>query len=126
METKNENSTYLYDLRTNGRIRPLGIDCEHQAFSWKMQSDTIGQRQKAYMIVVKKTDGKTVWDSGKVVCGQSHEIIYGGERLEAATAYTWELSVWDQEENLIGASASFETALPTKEGFGDAKWISAA
>ena len=106
METKNENSIYLYDLRTNGRIRPLGIDCEHQAFSWKMQSDTIGQRQEAYRIIINRTDGKTVWDSGKVVCGQSHEIIYGGERLEAATAYTWELSVWDQEENLIGASAS--------------------
>ncbi len=126
METRNENSAYLYDLRTNGRIRPLGIDCEHQAFSWKMQSDTIGQRQEAYRIVVKNADGKMVWDSGKVVCGQSHEILYGGERLEAATPYTWELSVWDQEENLISASASFETALPTEEGFGDAKWISAA
>ena len=64
METKNENSIYLYDLRTNGRIRPLGIDCEHQAFSWKMQSDVIGQRQTAYRIVVKKTDGRMVWDSG--------------------------------------------------------------
>lgn len=126
METRNENSAYLYDLRTNGRICPLGIDCEHQAFSWKMQSDRIGQRQTAYRIAVKSTDGKMVWDSGKVLSDQSHEIVYGGERLEAATAYTWELSVWDQDETLLGASASFETALPAKEGFQGAKWISAA
>lgn len=126
METRNENSAYLYDLRTNGRICPLGIACEHQAFSWKMQSDCIGQRQTAYRIVVKSADGKMVWDSGKVLSDQSHEIVYGGERPEAATAYTWELSVWDQDEALLGASASFETALAAKDGLQDAKWISAA
>lgn len=79
METRNENSAYLFDLRTNGRICPLGIACEHQAFSWKMQSDIIGQRQTAYRIVVKSADGKTAWDSGKVMSDQSHEIVYAGE-----------------------------------------------
>lgn len=126
METKNDNSAFLYDLRTNGRICPLGVDCAHQVFSWKMQSDTIGQRQTAYRITVKSADNKIFWDSGKVSSDRSHEIVYGGERLEATNAYTWELSVWDQDGNIFGASASFETALPTKEGFGDAKWISAA
>ncbi|WP_300840670.1 alpha-L-rhamnosidase [uncultured Acetatifactor sp.] len=126
MEARNENSAYLYDLRTNGRICPLGIDCGHQAFSWKMQSNVIGQRQTAYRIVVKKTDGRMVWDSGKVMSDQSHDIVYGGDCLEATSGYTWELTVWDQKENMLSASASFETALPTAEGFGEARWISAA
>ncbi|MCI8497407.1 MAG: family 78 glycoside hydrolase catalytic domain [Clostridiales bacterium] len=117
-------STSLYDMMTDDLTNPVGIDNAAPVFSWKMQSDVIGQKQTAYQIVVK--DGEeTVWDSGKVESDKSVGIQYAGEKaLEASTEYTWTVTVWDKDSVAVeSAPATFETGLMDENAFADANWI---
>ena len=54
----------LYDLRTEYRVNPIGIDRRHPRFSWKMESEQADTVQKSYRILVR-TGEKTVWEHRK-------------------------------------------------------------
>ena len=43
----------LYDLRTEYRVNPIGIDRRHPRFSWKMESEQADTVQKSYRILVR-------------------------------------------------------------------------
>ncbi len=60
-------STVITDLKTNDLRNPVGIDTVNPSFSWKMESNVLGQYQKAYQIEVARDSEFTdmVWDSGK-------------------------------------------------------------
>ena len=60
-----DDSVLIYDLRTEDLNNPVGLDDPTPAFSWKMASPIMGQKQTAYQLVVSSGD-TTVWDSGKV------------------------------------------------------------
>ena len=61
-----------------------------------MNSTETGQKQNAYQIVVTNERDKTiVWDSKKVLSGNSTDIRYNGITLDPENAYTWSLTVWD-------------------------------
>ena len=122
-DQKGDGKMTLYDLRTDDLRDPVGIDSETPDFSWKMESDVIGQKQTAYRIVVKNGDA-TVWDSGKVESSDSVDIRYAGETLESSTEYKWQLTVWDKDGKEKSTSATFETGLYGNKAFSDAKWIS--
>jgi alpha-L-rhamnosidase len=118
----------IVNLKTQGMVNPLGLDEATPSFSWQMQSSAVGAAQKSYQIVVSDAEGNQMWDSGVVESPVSHEIVYEGEALQPCTAYTWQVTVTDEEGNtLVSDSAVFETAFmdTTKESWDGAEWIGA-
>ena len=123
-----EGQTSIVDLKTQGRVDPLGVDTLQPAFSWRMESDAIGAAQKSYRIVVADEQGNTVWDSGTVESAASVGILYEGEPLQCATAYSWTVTVTDQNgTELSSETAHFETSLldDSFDAWNGAQWIGA-
>ena len=81
----------------------LGIDAAHPRLSWQLQSDTRGQRQSAYKIIVAGSVAALVsgrgilWDSGKVASARSTDVEYNGRTLRSDQRYWWRVSVWDKD-----------------------------
>ena len=118
-------SLTLSDLKTNYLTEPLGIETTSPiTFSWKMKSNTIGQRQTSYQIVVKDSQtGNVMWDSGKQESGRSVAIEYGFngqfELLQEETKYTWSVTVQASSGTERTSTSFFETGT-TWDG---AEWI---
>ena len=112
----------LYDLTIEYKTEPLGLDEVQPRFSWKLESDRNDTRQIAYRVTVFGSE--TVWDSGRVESGQSILVEYLGRVFAPRTAYTWEVTVWDNHGESASALASFETGLLSGTAFaGKARWI---
>lgn len=107
---------FLIEYREN----PLGID-EKPRFSWKLKSEKQNVVQKSYQIQVV-SQGKLMWDSGKVESSQSVLVPYEGKELEPMTLYQVQVSVWDNYGEMGQAFGSFETGLMGEENW-KAKWI---
>ncbi|MBQ7370433.1 MAG: family 78 glycoside hydrolase catalytic domain [Blautia sp.] len=118
----------VVNLKTQGRVNPLGVDTAAPAFSWQMQSSEIGAAQQSYQIKVNDAAGNEVWDSGVVESNASAEILYEGEALAPATAYSWTVTVEDNSGNtLTSEPAAFETSLLSDsiDAWDGAEWIGA-
>ncbi len=82
---------------------PLGIDAAQPRLSWVMASERRGDLQTAYQVVVAssdellKQDQGDLWDSGKVVSGQSIQVEYAGHRLASRMRCHWKVRVWDMD-----------------------------
>lgn len=112
----------LYDLTIEYKTEPIGLDELQPRFSWKLKSDRNDTWQSAYRITVSHSE--VIWDTGRVENSQSVLIEYMGEVLEARTAYTWNVTVWDNHGESASASAVFETGLLSGTAFdGNARWI---
>ena len=112
----------LKDLTIEYKTNPLGIDEVQPRFSWKLDSDQNDTKQTAYRLTV--SNGEVIWDTGRVESEQSILIEYMGTLFEACTAYTWNVTVWDNHGENAEASAQFETGLLTGMAFeGKAKWV---
>ena len=124
MHTK---GAYIYDLRVNDLIAPLGIDDENPAFSWKMHACEIGAKQTAYRICVEDENSTQVWDTGWVETNCSVGIPYGGQMLKDAAKYAVTVTIRDQNgAETDSVRTCFETGLPKQAPFGDARWITIA
>ena len=90
------------DLRCEFLTRPLGIDVPQPRLSWTLWSDTRGQRQSAYRVPVASTpellaqDQADLWDTGKVDCDRTSQIVYGGRPLRSLQRCYWKVQVWDK------------------------------
>jgi alpha-L-rhamnosidase len=119
----------LGNLMVEYTKNPLGIDVKNPRFSWQMVAPA-GERQymqKAYQIVVMDSQHAVVWDTKKVIYGESLGIEYAGSALKATTRYTWNVTVWDQSGISSTASSWFETGLlnpdPALSAWSGAQWI---
>jgi alpha-L-rhamnosidase len=112
-----------YNLRTEYRRTPLGIDVPSPRLSWRLRSDVDGAAPAAYRVTVATESGPDAaaasanWDSGWVDSGPSVGAHYGGS-LAARSRYTWTLSLRDEsgEETEAGTSW-FETGLLDSSDF---------
>ncbi|MBR3717661.1 MAG: hypothetical protein IKN19_06785, partial [Bacteroidaceae bacterium] len=76
-------ATGITDLRVQDQVHPLAIEDLHPLFSWRMESDKVGECQTAYQIMVRRAaDGRVMWTSGRVERGESNNIAYGGVALQ--------------------------------------------
>lgn len=113
----------IYDLKTEYKKDPLGIDAEHPRFSWKIESDNRNVLQTAYRIVAKSGD-KIIWDTGLIEEGESQHIRYAGEALKSRQKVTWTVEVTAGDETATSDEAGFEMGLLHAEDW-KAEWIEA-
>lgn len=113
----------ISQMRTNGLESPIGTDPDTKhSFGWIITSDTPSTTQTAYRITVA-SDGKRIWDSGKVMSDNSTSVQYEGS-LFPDTCYEWTLQVWDNHGNTSRkSSSSWQTGITA--GAWQAEWISA-
>ena len=79
---------------------PLGIDAPNPGMSWIIESAERGERQTAYRILVASSPSKLdentgdLWDSEKVMSGQSVSVPYAGADLASGSQAFWKVKVW--------------------------------
>lgn len=80
-------------------------------FGWIVNATGAGATQGAYRILVGSSalllgsDTGDLWDSGKVVSGQSVNVAYAGKPLSAKATYFWKVETWDATQAVSGWSA---------------------
>lgn len=104
-------------LKTEFLFNPLGVDFQNPTLSWNCEG---GAKQTAYRIVTR-SNGVTVWDSGRVKSGSMRATypleLHSRERVE------WSITLWDENDIEGEASAAFfEMGLLCPEDF-RARWI---
>ena len=129
----------IYDLKTEYRTNPYGVDAEAPRFSWKLKSDKQGLIQKLYRIKVYDKamvdeDNKSqffknllLWDSGVVLSKESQRICYAGTPLQTAIEVVWrvEVTVVDElghEETALSEPATFTMGIMDEADW-KCKWI---
>jgi alpha-L-rhamnosidase len=91
------------NLTCNSLSNPLGIDDASPLLSWQLQDSRFGAHQSAYQLQVASNPeslaaGKAdIWDSGRVVSGQSVGVPYVGGALLAEKRYFWRVLLGDQD-----------------------------
>lgn len=111
-------------------------------FCWLVNASRPGEGQSAYQVVVgsasqsvEKGSGD-MWDSGKVVSGQSLHVSYGGasassgKPLESGKSYYWAVRTW----NLAGEVSPWSTPQKfnmgefnvTRKWPGESRWVKLA
>jgi hypothetical protein len=131
-ETGDPGAVTVGTLSVNHLEEAIGIPTDPPVFSWHLEGPGRGIVQTARQIqVATSADGfgdPDVWDSGRVESGESVNVPYGGDRLEATTRHHWRVRVWDGDGTATPWSdpSSFETALPadaTSAESWDAQWV---
>lgn len=106
----------------NHLYNPIGIDSENIYFSWQIDSDRKNIYQKNYSIIVWDVDDAEIWNSGIVNSEDCLYIAYEGVELKEKSAYRYQITITDnQDEVLVSERQFFETGL-TKAGW-KGKWI---
>ena len=105
------------NLKTEYLKNPIGIDIKNPRLMWNCEG---GKKQTAYRIVAT-SDGKTVWDSGKVnsssMRAEYPKASASRQRVE------WTVTLWDENDKEgEGATAFFEYGLLSPSDW-KAKWI---
>ena len=118
--------TQITNLRVQDSVEPLAIEDRHPLFSWVMESDARNQYQQAYSLtVMRESDGKVMWTTGRVNSNESVNVPYMGVALQPETAYTWQVEVWDAQGNKHQEKSRFETGLMSAKqaAWSGAQWI---
>lgn len=106
------------NLRCEYLNNPIGIDIQKPRLMWNCEG---GITQTAYRIIAT-SEGKTVWDSGKV-----HSSSMSAEyplALSSRKRIEWNVSLWDENDNcsMSSETAFFEMGLLNADDF-VSKWI---
>ena len=95
-------ATSVGRLRCEYLDNPLGVDTARPRLSWELASGERGQSQSAYRVLVASTPDKLadgqgdLWDSGKVVSGETAQVAYAGKPLDSRQICYWNVTSWDQ------------------------------
>jgi hypothetical protein len=117
-------------LRCDFTDAPLGVDNPHPRLSWELASDTRGQRQTAYQILVASSeDGLTaktpdLWDSGKITSDDT-QVEYAGKPLNSGQACYWMVRVFDKDNQPSVSEAGHWTMALLQAEDWRARWIGA-
>lgn len=104
-------------LRTEYLKDPLGIDIQKPLLFWNCEG---GNKQTAYRILAQ-TNGKTVWDSGKVSSSTMRAEF--PKKLVSRQRVEWKVKLWDESgEGEWSEPAAFEMGLLTPFDW-KAAWI---
>lgn len=117
------------NLMTEYLRDPLGIDCPYPRFTWNLNSEQRSVYQQAYQIIISsskkelKNNVGNIWDSGRVLSGNTVNIEYAGIPLETNRIYYWRIRVWtDKDREILSDPAIFHTGILDDLEW-EAKWI---
>lgn len=118
------------NLKCEYLVNPLGIDSQNPRLFWILESPERGQKQTAYRIIVASSKENLtkntgdLWDSGKVISGNSTQIAYGGKALTSGMQCFWKVCAWDKDgvQTAFSAGAYWTMGLINKSAW-TAKWI---
>ncbi len=91
-------------LRCEYKENPV-IDALKPRLSWILNSNQRGQVQSAYRIIVASSLEKLdeikadLWDSKKVLSGNTYQIEYEGQTLHSRQICFWKIMSWDKNGN---------------------------
>ena len=117
-------------LRCEYRTEPLGVDQTKPELSWIVTSDSPGQVQSAYRVLVASSAEKLaqnegdLWDTGKVESNMTFGIVYKGAQLVSHQPCRWKVMVWDGAGRpSFWSEASLWTMGVLKQSEWEGKWI---
>ena len=106
------------------KFSPTGLMCELLShpelsvitdrvpdFGWVVNSDKPGDSQVAYAIMAAsspellKNEKPDMWNTGKVLTGNSINITYAGQPLSSDASYWWKVKTW----NKLGGESKWST-----------------
>ena len=99
----NQGSLTAEVLRCEYRQDPLGVETQHPRLGWTLRSSQRGQCQAAYRILVASSaealakNRSDLWDSAKILSGDSIHILYRGQPLQSSQQVFWKVRVWDKD-----------------------------
>ncbi len=119
------------NLKCQYREFPLGVDDTSPQLSWQLNASRRNVMQSAYRILVADEQSLlqqnigNIWDSKKVVSGQSIRVTYAGKKLYSGKVYYWKVMVWDNRNNTSGWSnpSAWQMGLLNREDWKGAQWI---
>ncbi|MCC7504033.1 MAG: family 78 glycoside hydrolase catalytic domain, partial [Saprospiraceae bacterium] len=80
---------------------PVGIDVAKPRLSWKLNAPGRNVLQTAYALRVAAapdfSEKTLLWQSGKIMSGESVLQPYTGPALQSARRYYWQVQVWDNQ-----------------------------
>ena len=110
---------------------PEGLDTRHPRLSWRCQpavGSPAGARQTAYRITVASSAADLragrdlLWDSTRVVSGESVLVPYAGQPLSSGLTSHWQVTIWDEHGRTApSAPARWSTGLAPADWI--ASWI---
>jgi alpha-L-rhamnosidase len=120
----------VVDLRSELRVSPLGIDVPQPRLSWRLRSDVRETLQTAYQLRVAASQAALLassdlsWDTGRIVSGESTQILYAGPTLHSRQRIYWQVRVWNQNGAISGwsAPAMWEMGLLSPSDW-SARWV---
>lgn len=91
----------VYDVRTEYRKNPLGIDVKEPRISWKLKSDQKNVKQQTYHLQVSSDESfdEIIWDSGVIQSDQSIHVELIDIKVQSKKRYYVRVKVTDQKEN---------------------------
>jgi alpha-L-rhamnosidase len=110
---------------------PLAVEEAHPRLSWKLQSESAGQHQRAWAVRAASSLEKLehnradLWDSGKTDGAASSQLPYGGKLLKPGQQVFWQAKVWNAqgEESGWSETATWKAGLDGPEHW-VGTWIS--
>lgn len=111
----------IYDITTEYKKNPIGLDETTPRFSYKIQGTS--KEQISRQIIVRDNNDNIVWDSGTVYDSATIQIPYEGSPLKPFTKYSIKIIVEDENKNQHTSDdeAFFETGFLNTSWEG--KWI---
>lgn len=118
------------ELSTDGLVDSIAASATPR-FNWRVTSDSRGQSQSAYQILVSSSALKLaghqgdLWDTGKTPITRVPHIRYEGEALESGGLYFWKVRAWDANDQVTPWSEpkTFEVAPHATEHWQGSQWI---
>jgi alpha-L-rhamnosidase len=117
-----------YDLQSEQRRSPDGLDVRTPLLSWRLTSTQDGTTQSAYQVLVASSEELLLsdkvdrWDSG-VLRSDATGVTYAGLPLQSRDHLVWRVKVWDQEGiPFVSEPSSFTIGLLSASDW-SAEWI---
>lgn len=103
----------IYDLRTEYRKDPLGIDAEKPRLSWKIRSSESNVMQTAYEITASSDPNgqNAIWNSGRIASDASQHVLWDGPALSSGERVYWKVTVEAGNDVAVSPTATFEMGL---------------